>query len=232
MLAWWTPARRRGVEFLDDPGVPDTIRDRSMADVARANVLFGGSRAMLAGLHDALPTLPARAVLLDVGTGTADIAVRARDAATRERVALTSVGLDLSVSLLKRAGTRLDAAVVGDAMHLPIADASVDVVACSQLLHHFETDDARRVVAELHRVSRHWVVISDLSRSWLAAAGFWVASVALRFHPVTRHDGVTSVLRGFTAAELRQLVFEVTGVQPRVRRGAFWRLSATWAKSG
>jgi SAM-dependent methyltransferase len=121
--------------------------------------------------------------------------------------------------------------VVGDALRLPVADDSVDVVLCSQLLHHFAEADARRLVAELHRVSFGWVVISDLRRSWLAAGGFWVASVALRFHPVTRHDGVTSVLRGFTARELESLVQETTGAAPEVRHGAFWRISATWSKT-
>ena len=62
------------------------------------------------------------------------------------------------------------------------------------------------------------------------AAGFWIASTALRFHPVTRHDGVVSVLRGFTTAELRALVRAATGTVPRLRRALFWRLTAIWWK--
>jgi SAM-dependent methyltransferase len=225
-----TPARRRGVEILDDPSTPGDVRARSMEDVVRANALLGGTRSAVRALRGVLPHLPRRAVLLDVGTGLADIPVRVIREAERASVALTTLGIDASELLLRSSRERLRGAVVANALRLPVADASADVVTCSQLLHHFAEEDARRVIAELHRASRAWVVICDLRRSWLAAAGFWLASLALGFHAVTRHDGVASVLRGFTAGELGRLVVDATGVEPRVDHSAFWRLSATWKK--
>lgn len=230
-MPWWTPARRRGVEILDDPATPDDLRERAMRDVVRSNRWFGGTRSLLEGSREALGALSSDAVLLDVGTGMADIAVAAHGAAQRARVTLFTVGMDVSEQLARIARDRLGGAFVGSALQIPVADRSVDVVICSQLLHHFAEDDARRLIAELHRVSRGWVVISDLRRSWLAASGFWMASVLLGFHPVTRRDGVTSVLRGFTSGELGALVRDVTGITPRIRRGAFWRVSATWRRS-
>jgi SAM-dependent methyltransferase len=225
-----TPSRRRGVEILDDPATPVDVRARSMADVTRSNRLFGGTTSALEALAEVWPALRSHAVLLDVGTGLADIPERARHEAKRAGVTLTAVGTDISEHVVHSARHRLDGAAVGDALRLPVADASVDIVTCSQLLHHFVDFDARRVIAELDRVSRGWVVMSDLRRSWVAAAGFWLASIALRFHRATRHDGVTSVLRGFTAHELERLVLDVTGTKPRIRSAAFWRLSATWKK--
>ena len=224
-----TPARRRGVEILDDPDIPNSVRQRSMSDVVRANTLFGGTRSALRALRDVWPRLPRDAVLLDVGTGLADIPARARRDAGRAGISLSAVGVDASESTLRLAVPLLSSAVVGDATRLPVRDHAADVVICSQLLHHFTENDARRVIAELHRVSRGWVVISDLRRSRLAAAGFWIASIILRFQPVTRHDGVVSVFRGLTVAELRSLIGEATGGEPAVRRGIFWRLSATWS---
>jgi ubiquinone/menaquinone biosynthesis C-methylase UbiE len=224
----WVPRRRRGVEILDDPATPGDVRRRSMADVARANMLFGGTRSALRALDDAFRDSSQSATLLDVGTGLGDIARAARDAAARGGIAITVIGLDMSVDVLRVSRVRDAAVVVGNALQLPLRSASVDVVVCSQLLHHFEETAAGAVITELQRVSRGWVVISDLRRSWLAAAGFWVASIVLRFHPVTRHDGVTSVLRGFTASELRRMVREATRREPRIRRGMFWRLSAAW----
>jgi hypothetical protein len=57
-----------------------------------------------------------------------------------------------------------------------------------------------------------------------------VANV-LRFHRVTRHDGVVSVLRGFTASELRQLVERTSGIAPTVRRRLGYRLTVQWSPS-
>lgn len=223
---WLTPPRRRGIEVLDLPGTPDDVRRAAMRDVERSNALFGGAESVIRAVLPLLPGPRVPAILLDVATGTGDVPARVRD---RTGSALPVFGVDRSLALARRARERLDGAVVGDALRLPFRDRSADVVTCSQALHHFFGDDARRLVAELHRVARGHVIVSDIRRSRLAAIGFWVASVALRFHAVTRRDGVTSVYRGFTAEELRDLVREVTGVTPVIRRGMFWRLSATWA---
>ncbi len=224
MLGWFTPRRRRGVEVLDNPEVPDAVRTRAMADVARSNRLFGGTRAVVTTVAALRAQLPPNAIILDVGTGTGDIAAALR----RQFPGFRCFGLDMSDSLLRVARNDLDALLAGDARRLPLRDRSVDLVICSQVLHHFETADAEQLIAELDRVSRGWVLISDLRRSWVAAGGFLVAATALRFHPITRGDGITSVLRGFTARDLGEHVARATGISPVVRRKALWRLVATW----
>lgn len=226
MSRWLTPLRARGVEVLDLHDTSDDVRLAAMHDVERSNALFGGVRAVQREVRSLLSRLPAPLAVLDVGTGTGDIAWRVRP--TLAAHAPFMAGLDRSRALLAVARVRLHGAVAGDALSLPFRDASLDLVLCSQLLHHFAGDDAARLVAELHRVSRGFVVISDLRRSRVAAAGFRAAGAMLRFHPVTVADGVTSIYRGFTAHELRELIERVTGVTPRVRRGLFWRLVATW----
>ncbi len=113
-------------------------------------------------------------------------------------------------------------------MALPFATCSIDVVACHQVAHHFSGDALATLLREMQRVARHRVIVSDLRRSWFAAAGIWAASFPLRFHPVSRHDGVLSVLRGFTGAELQALVYDSCGVRPAVRHSAGFRLIASW----
>ena len=222
------PARRRGAEILDDPSTDPAVRARSIGDVARSNVLLGGARAVLAELARRLADLGASATLLDVGTGMADIPRKARERARERRVALVTFGLDEAESLARAARSTLDASLCGDARRLPFATASVDVVTCSQLLHHFEEDEIVVVLRELDRVARGWVVVSDLRRSWLAAWGFWLVSWPLGFHRVTRHDGFLSVLRGFTVDELARHVLAATGQQAEVRRRLGYRITATW----
>jgi SAM-dependent methyltransferase len=190
--------------------------------------LLGGRRAMLRALVRVWPSLGPSATLLDVGTGLADIPRLARERARARGIALRVFGLDEAESLVGVAGETLDGGLCGDVRHLPLADASVDVVTCSQLLHHFEDDEIPSVLRELDRVSRGWIVIGDLRRSWLASCGFWLVSWPLGFHSVTRHDGTLSVLRGFTADELGRYVLEATGRRPDVRRHLGFRLTATW----
>lgn len=225
-----TPARRGGAEILDAPDVAPALLRRSIRDVARSNALFGGTRAVLRELEPLFAVHRGEAMtLLDAGTGAADIPRAAKALAARYDVALTAIGVDVAAPLAAAAAGRLDQALLADVRALPLRARSVDVVVCSQLLHHFQEHPIGDVVRELDRVARRRVVVSDLRRSWVAAIGFWLASWPLRFHPVTRHDGVLSVLRGFTPAELRGHVARATGVRPVVRRRLGWRITAAWS---
>jgi SAM-dependent methyltransferase len=222
------PRRRRGFEHLDDPRIDPALRERSLRDVRRANTLLGGARAVLRELWRHPPAAGAALSVLDVGTGLADIPARARRGATRRGVALTAFGVDEAEVLAVRGAALLDGSACSDARRLPFADASVDVVLCSQVLHHFEDAEIPAVLAELSRVARQRVIVSDIRRSWLAAGGFWLATWPLGFHPVSRHDGFTSVLRGFTPDELARHVRSATGRTADVRRHPGFRITATW----
>lgn len=222
------PSRRRGVEILDDPATDPAIRLRSIRDVVRSNRLFGGTRALLSVLEPVLRDLGPRATLLDVGTGLADIPGKARESADRLGVSLTAFGVDEAESLSHTTTSLMDASICADARRLPVADASVDIVTCSQLLHHFDDGEIPAVLRELDRVARRWVIVSDLRRSWLAAGAFWLVSWPLGFHRVTRHDGFVSVLRGFTRAELGAHVLDATGRCAEVRRHLGFRITAVW----
>ncbi|MBA3558584.1 MAG: methyltransferase domain-containing protein [Gemmatimonadaceae bacterium] len=223
-----TPKRRRGVEFLDEPGVDSHTIKRSMQDVALSNSLFGGTRAVLAELHEALISAGTTLTLLDVGTGAGDIPECARAAAQRRGVTLQAFAVEACEPLAHAASARGLPTACADARNLPLKDRSVDIVICSQLLHHFEQDEGMLLLREMNRVARRLVVVGDLRRSWMAAGGIWLASWLLRFHPVSRHDGVVSVLRGFTPGELHDLIASATGAAPSVRRRAGFRVSASW----
>jgi len=202
---------------------------RSLADVARSNALFGGLSSAIEELKDALKELPMSASLLDVGTGLGDIPCRAREVARENGVELLTVGLDSAEELTRASRPSVDCVVCADALRLPFADESIDIVMCSQLLHHFSRKDGVRLLREMNRVARIRVIVSDLRRSWLAAAGLWLASFPLRFHAVSRHDGVVSVMRGFTPEELVDTVSEAVERKPIVRRRRAFRVTTSWS---
>ncbi len=199
-----------------------------MTELMRSNRLFGGAAAVAAEIRVVAPTLPRFATLLDVGTGLGDIPLLARDIAARYGVLLRTIGLDTDETLVHAAARRTSCAVRADARALPFADKTVDVVVCSQVLHHFFDGDISRVLRELDRVARVRVIIGDLRRSRLAMALFWAASTALGYHAVSRHDGIVSIGRGFTAEDLRAAIVAALGHGAFVRRRPGWRLTASW----
>jgi len=85
------------------------------------------------------------------------------------------------------------------------------------------------LLKELTRVAKRLVVVSDLRRSWLAVGLLWLVSFPLGFHPVSRHDGIVSILRGYTAPELRNIVRSAVERAPAVRNRLGWRVTASWS---
>ncbi|HEU4747229.1 MAG TPA: methyltransferase domain-containing protein [Gemmatimonadaceae bacterium] len=224
-----TPPRSDRRELLDAPDVDPEIVKRSLLDVARSNTLFGGRSAAIDELRDVLRELPSRASLLDVGTGLGDIPQRAREVADENGIELHAFGLDSAEELARTSRRAVDFAVCGNGLQLPFANRSIDIVMCSQVLHHFSRPEAVKLLREMDRVARVRVIVSDIRRSRIAAAGLWLASFPLRFHAVSRHDGVVSVMRGFTPEELTDTVTEAVRRPAKVTQRRLFRVTASWA---
>lgn len=222
-------ARRRR-ELFDDPAADAATVVASLKDIARANKYFGGTAAAVSRLDEFFRAAPGGATLtlLDVGTGGGDIPRAARRRAASRGLRLRVLGLERHLAaarLAARDGTITP--LVADAHALPFRAAAVDLVLCSQLLHHFRGPALVSAIAELGRVARLGTVIADLVPNPIAALGIWLVSYPLRFHPVTRRDGFVSVLRGFTPAALRRACREA-GVDASVRTHPGWRVTAAW----
>jgi SAM-dependent methyltransferase len=218
-----------GAELLDDPAADPATVAASLRNIARANRWFGGSAAMRHGLARVLAGVPRGAVLTlaDLGTGLGDLPRAAARWATAHGIRLVTLGLERS-----RVAARLAAAggmpcAVGCAGATPFRDKSVDVVLVSQVAHHLTGESAMRLFRTCDRLARRAVVVADLRRSALGPLAFWVGARALGFDPVTVADGMTSIRRGYTAAELRALLAAV-GIRAAVERRPGYRLVATW----
>ncbi len=166
--------------------------------------------------------------MLDVGTGRGDIPASAVILAKSMGITLRTIGIDMSLPLVTEVRNGNHHVLRGDALALPFRDESVDIVLASQVLHHFTEETAPAFISEMNRVARSSVVISDLRRSLIAAAGLWLGSFPLGFHPVSRHDGVVSVMRGFIPLELADLVERATGLRPQVHRRLGFRVTTSW----
>jgi len=222
----------RGFEYLDDPALPPEIAARSLKDVALANMLFGGTRAILLEARAMFREQHAHGVrtltLLDVGTGLGDIPMSLGQEAKRCGIALRAVGLEITGAMAAAAQRPNLVAIAGDARTLPFADHSIDVITCSLVLHHLDEADSVRMLRECARVAKVRVIIADLRRSWVAVILLWLVSFPLRFHPYSRHDGVVSIRRGFSVPELRALIELACHTNARCARHLGWRVTASW----
>lgn len=200
--------RRNEQEFLDSPDryafeLPDNLRD-----IRRLNSWFGGTRLAVGGLERALEGKH-RARVLDVATGSADIPLAMGKWGVSHGVDLDVLGADVSAEVVAEArrhvvgsGVRLARA---HARALPWSDGAFDVVCCCLALHHFSPGEAVQVLQEMWRVASHAIIVTDLTRSYLAHIGTWLATRTVASNVLTRHDGPLSVLRAYTLEEMREL---------------------------
>ncbi len=230
LRTWATDA----AELLDDPAADARAVTASLADIARINRRFGGTAAAVRRLAPFLGGVPRGATLslLDIGTGAGDIprAVQAHAAGLGITVRLLGIERHPAAARCARNGGAL-APVLADGGRLPFPDGAVDLVLCVKLLHHLQGRAGAAVLREMDRVARLGALVADIRRSPLAAAGIWLASWPMRFHPATRRDAVISVFRGFTAAELGAAC-RGAGVAALVRRNPGWCLTAAWRPAG
>jgi SAM-dependent methyltransferase len=218
-----------GEELLDDPAADPEAVELSLANITRANRWFGGAAAVRHGLRRVLRGVSSgtRLTLLDLGTGMGDLPRMAGRLARRRGLRLAPIGLERSrVAARLALGAGLPT-VVACAGAPPLRERSVDLVLLSQLLHHLARPSAVRLLRSCDRLARVGVIVADLRRSRLGPPAFWCGARALGFDRNTIADGITSIQRGYTTGELRELL-AAAGVPARVERRPGLRLVATW----
>ncbi len=211
-------SRRSGeLELLDRGVLAPAELATNLSDLARLNRLPGGAAASTDAVARLLAGTPGH--VLDVGTGRADIPLRMA-ARGWSVVALES---DPEVLTIARQSTAAEPAVqvvAGDGRSLLFPDAAFDVAHCSLLLHHLDRPEAVALLREMRRVARRGVVVNDLRRGWLPLLATGVGVALLGRCRATRHDGLLSVRRAYTVAELDDLLLEA-GLHVR-HRSAAW----------
>ncbi|MBZ5597171.1 MAG: methyltransferase domain-containing protein [Acidobacteriia bacterium] len=208
-------------ELLDsDAGTPAEVVS-SLADLRRINRWFGGVATTCSMVEHVARKLDATALsFLEVAAGSGDV-----PELVRQR--LQSKGVQLQTTLLDRARSHLingKQAVVGDALALPFADGSFDLVGCGLFAHHLSPDQLKAFVNEALRVSRVAVLINDLVRHPLHAALVY-AGYPLYRSRLTRHDAPASVRAAYTPEEMRNLLQRTRAAQVEIRRHYLFRMA-------
>lgn len=215
---------------MDRPDVREGELRVALGNVAEANYRFAGLRSLLrhVGPHAIGRT---QLSLLDVGVGNGAVSRTLSRILARRGVRVRWVGLDFHPVVLNVARAELSGSdgfgglVRGDGTRLPFPDRSFDVSTATLTFHHLVDGDCVRMLAEMARVTRLAVVVSDLERSLVNYLGARLLSETLwRSDPLTRHDAGVSVRRSFTADELRALASEVPFGSVIVRRHFPFRL--------
>jgi SAM-dependent methyltransferase len=214
--------RRRATEpELLDEGVSDAETVKSLGDLRWVNRWLGGRRALLNTVRPLLQGIE-HPRILDVGCGSADLPAFLVRSLPGKALA---VGLDLKLLHLQQAPPEVRS-VLADVRRPPFAPGSFDVVTVSLFLHHFDGADVAEVLRVLYGLSTRALVVNDLRRARVPYAFGRAVFPHVFRSPVSVADGLLSIRRAFTAAEL-QAAFRDAGIpEVRIRRSFPYRLVA------
>lgn len=216
-------------EQLDFAALPADEVAASLSDIRWVNRNLGGLRSFRRAMAPLLRGSPASLRLLDAGCGSGDVAA---DLVAWGGGRIAATGLDLKPAHLRQV-PKCVATVAGDVRRLPFREPSFDVVICSLFLHHFDGDAVAEVLRGLYAQARQALVVNDLRRAVVPwAFGRMVFPLVFRSR-VSIHDGLLSIRRSFTVAELRA-AFAAAGVRDvdvEIRRVFPYRLVAVARKA-
>ncbi|WP_370544852.1 class I SAM-dependent methyltransferase [Frigoribacterium sp. VKM Ac-2530] len=208
-------------ELMDDP-------DCDLGQLRRTYAVFPVVNGLVAGWRRAYrerirPLLSAdrTSTLLDLGSGGGDLARSLARWARRDglRLAVTAVDPD------RRAHDFASARPADGVVHrcassgdLVEAGERFDVVVSNHVLHHLDDSSRAAVLADSRALARRLVLHSDIRRSRAAYAGYWVGTLPLARTSFVRVDGLRSIRRSWTDAELAR---ELPAGWAAVRRPPF-----------
>lgn len=217
-------------ELLDeDLGTPEEIR-KTLLDLRGFNRNFGGFRSVSGLLRNVAARNSLQSLsFLDVAGGTGDVADHAQRMLRTQGFRIRPIVLDRAMSHMAGTDLELERAA-GDALRLPFASASVDVVGSNLFCHHLEPAELVRFFNEALRVARFAVIASDLRRNlfhWVVA---YVGRITYRSR-LTRNDAPASVRRAYTISEISGLAKETAAASFDIDLHYFQRFGLTLWKA-
>ena len=167
--------------------------------------------------------------LLDIGSGGGDVARALARWAARDGLRLTVTAIDPDARAHAFAsgepplpGLEFRRASSGD---LVGAGERFDTVLSNHVLHHLSAGELGGLLVDSERLSRVLVLHGDIERAPLAYLGFGLGTWPFFRRSFIRADGLTSIRRSFTRAEL------AASVPPgwTVHREVPYRLMLRWS---
>ena len=212
--------RRQCDELMDDPALAAETYHAVLADLAKVNRTTFAHRPTLAFLARAVRGRK-RFRLLDVGFGDGDMLRMVARWAKARGMEAELVGIDLNTRSVAAAEAKPSPGapiryLTGD--YADLAGDGFDVVISSLVAHHMTEGQLRAFLRFMEAEAAAGWFVNDLHRHLFSYATWPLLSGAMRWHPIVRADGHTSIARSFRSGEWHALLADEGLRAAQVRR--------------
>lgn len=221
-------------ELMDDPGADAEMLARTYERFRLVNAVVSGERAVYRRwVRPRLsPVWGAR--LVDIGSGSADLPRRLLRWAKADRLRLEITAIDPDARAMEWAAAQpaMPGLTLRRALSSELVEAGerFDLVLSNHVLHHLDGHEFGALLrdSELLLGPGGIAVHGDIERTRLGYAGFWLGTLPFAGNLLAgsyiRPDGLTSIRRSHTAAELASVLPDGWAV----RRAFPSRLEVVW----
>ncbi|MDI3195558.1 MULTISPECIES: class I SAM-dependent methyltransferase [unclassified Pseudarthrobacter] len=193
------------VEMMDLPDCDPTKLERTYRQFEVVNRLFSGWRQLYCRELRPLLSHDSETTLLDIGCGGGDLARQLALWSARDKLMLEVTGIDPDARAYSYSSRRPHHVSVrfrqADSADLVREGRRFDVVISNHVIHHLQPADLAQLLADSQALARRISVHNDLRRNIAAYALFSLAALPFRGSFI-RADGLTSIRRSYTPAEL------------------------------
>lgn len=203
-----TKHRTQEVELMDDFNLHGEELQYALDKIAKINHFLGGNQLTLKGIKKLLPKTFTNLTIVDVGCGNGDMLRYIADYGKKNNLSFTLLGIDANKNTIKYAKESSTnypniSYKCLDIFSEPYKEVKADIILTTLTLHHFKNTEIESLVPVFMKQATLGIIINDLHRSKIAYRLFETLCFLFRWSYITKHDGLISILRGFTKEDLQ-----------------------------
>jgi len=205
------------VEEMDRPDCDPVRLARTYAQFKLVNAVVSGWHGVYRHRIRPLLSPDAPTTILDIGCGGGDIARKLAGWAERDALLLEVTAIDPDQRALDFATAQPGTGVTYRKAYssgLVREGATFDLVISNHMLHHLSPAELQGLLADSEMLARRAAIHCDIARSPAAYALFWAGTLPFFPGSFIRRDGLASIRRSYTGAELLAAARPGWDVQP------------------